>query len=172
MSYPRIHADEREGNRVRNQRYRERNREKIRERQRRWQAEYRSNNRDFLNERRRGYYAATPEPHRKRAKLWAAANPEKRREIEARRRAAKKASPTIEKIDRASIYRRDGGRCHICGRPVSRSSYELDHLIPLSRGGPHISDNLAVAHGKCNRRRKDGRLPAQLLMPGVSACLG
>jgi 5-methylcytosine-specific restriction endonuclease McrA len=42
----------------------------------------------------------------------------------------------------------------------------LDHLIPLSKGGNHTSDNLALAHGRCNSRRGAGRIPAQLRLLG------
>jgi len=52
--------------------------------------------------------------------------------------------------------------CHICGKKVRRDRIQLDHLIPLSKGGPHTYENLAVSHPYCNQSRGDGRLPAQL----------
>jgi 5-methylcytosine-specific restriction endonuclease McrA len=59
------------------------------------------------------------------------------------------------------IYERDGGKCHLCHRRVSRRSFTLDHIIPRSKGGPGSWENLAVAHLRCNVKRGVDRLPAQ-----------
>ncbi|MGZ5429753.1 MAG: HNH endonuclease, partial [Thermoanaerobaculia bacterium] len=46
-------------------------------------------------------------------------------------------SPRNEvKFSRHNIYMRDGNRCQYCGRRFSTSDLSLDHVIPLSRGGP------------------------------------
>jgi len=50
-------------------------------------------------------------------------------------------------------YERDNGRCHICGRRVDSKDWHLDHLIPLSCGGPHSRLNVSVSCPKCNLRR-------------------
>jgi HNH endonuclease len=97
---------------------------------------------------------------------WKAENPERVRVHTARRRARKKNAPLVEDVDRFAIYDRDGGRCHICGRNVSRSRFVLDHLVPLSRGGEHSARNVATAHPRCNGRRHAGVLPAQLRLVG------
>jgi 5-methylcytosine-specific restriction endonuclease McrA len=97
---------------------------------------------------------------------FAQRNPQKIAEKRARRRALLRNAPEVEKIDRLLIYARDSGICHICGRHVQRSSFTLDHLIPLAHGGPHVASNLGVAHFSCNSRRGDGRIPAQLLLIG------
>lgn len=68
--------------------------------------------------------------------------------------------------DRAYVYERDGGTCHLCRKKAPRHGFHLDHLVPLSKGGAHTCDNLAVAHASCNARRGAGRLPAQLLLVG------
>lgn len=97
--------------------------------------------------------------------LWRKRNPERSRELrrahEGARRARKRGG-TAQPVDAGDVFLRDGGRCHICKRCVSRKNFHLDHLIPLSKGGSHSTDNLAVAHPKCNLRRGDGRIPAQL----------
>ncbi len=80
------------------------------------------------------------------------AHPELFTEHENRRRARKFAA-AIEKIDRREIYERDGGHCHICSGSVSFREMELDHVIPLARGGSHTRGNLKVAHKICNRRK-------------------
>jgi hypothetical protein len=80
----------------------------------------------------------------------------------AKRRALLLNAPSVECIDRAAIIARDKSICHICKKPVRKVDITLDHLIPLSQGGPHTAQNLAVAHFSCNSRRGAGRLPAQL----------
>lgn len=42
-----------------------------------------------------------------------------------------------------------GERCYYCGAPWE----ELDHRIPLSRGGQHLPSNLVPACGSCNNRK-------------------
>jgi 5-methylcytosine-specific restriction endonuclease McrA len=67
--------------------------------------------------------------------------------------------------------------CHICGRPIDYSlttyvdpkdgrtkrhplSYELDELVPVSKGGsPFDIDNVAPAHRICNQRRGNKTMP-------------
>lgn len=51
--------------------------------------------------------------------------------------------------------------CHICGMPIDYSlppgdpmSYELDEIVPVSKGGsPYDPDNVAPAHRVCNQRK-------------------
>ena len=81
----------------------------------------------------------------------------------ARRRAAK-LGVALGRVNRLAIYDRENGRCHICGRKVSKSKFTIDHLVPIAWGGPHTSDNVRIAHGKCNSRMGAGRLPAQLIL--------
>ena len=54
------------------------------------------------------------------------------------------------KIDRQAIYERDGGLCGFCGQPVPWDLLHLDHIVPRGLGGHTASDNLRVAHRKCN----------------------
>lgn len=43
------------------------------------------------------------------------------------------------------------GKCSYCGR--SNVKLELDHIVPLSRGGLHEINNLALVCGSCNRSK-------------------
>jgi 5-methylcytosine-specific restriction endonuclease McrA len=36
---------------------------------------------------------------------------------------------------------------------------ELDHIIPISKGGAHSRDNCQAAHARCNRM-KSAKMPA------------
>lgn len=60
--------------------------------------------------------------------------------------------------------------CHLCGHRIdydahylSKVAYELDEIVPISRGGsPTDPDNVAQAHRCCNQWRGDRPLTAQL----------
>src|SRR5581483_6330466 len=133
---------------------------------------------DVRRERRRASYARNPERGRERSRAYRKANPDKVREalrdwyrrhpeVVAQRNALRRArteGTAAERFAPSEIYERDGGRCHICKRPVSASRFHLDHLIPLSLGGPHTRENVAIAHPRCNIKRGAGKLPAQLRM--------
>jgi len=43
-----------------------------------------------------------------------------------------------------------GGRCAYCGDPAP---LEIDHRVPLSRGGTNSIENILPACGPCNRRK-------------------
>jgi len=79
-----------------------------------------------------------------------------------KRRAYKLASPGVEHVRLTVVAVRDGWQCHLCGRAVKRKDASMDHLIPLSKGGAHTYQNVALAHRRCNSQRGAGRLPAQL----------
>ena len=73
------------------------------------------------------------------------------------RRRSRLASVEHEEIAASEIYERDGWRCGICGKRVNKKlkypdplSSTLDHIIPLSLGGPHTKSNLQLAHYICN----------------------
>lgn len=67
------------------------------------------------------------------------------------RRRARERGVEWEPIDRGVLYEREGGRCHICGRRVAVDVFEVEHLVPLSRGGSHTWSNVGIAHPRCNR---------------------
>ncbi len=51
---------------------------------------------------------------------------------------------------RFSIYERDGHRCCNCGRSGRYEDLEIDHIIPISKGGKSTYDNLQTLCHKCN----------------------
>lgn len=69
-----------------------------------------------------------------------------------------KISPT----GRLAIYERDGWTCQLCLEPVdplaptnTRWDATLDHIVPSSRGGDDSTENLRLAHRRCNAVRGD-----------------
>ena len=52
---------------------------------------------------------------------------------------------------RFSIYQRDHYRCQKCGRRTN--DLEVDHIIPISKGGKSTYDNLQTLCHRCNVRK-------------------
>jgi rubrerythrin len=67
---------------------------------------------------------------------------------------------------RESILRRDNWTCRRCGNSVYKEPnllLEIDHIIPISKGGKTEPNNLQTLCWKCNRRKSDKIvLPADL----------
>jgi hypothetical protein len=55
---------------------------------------------------------------------------------------------------RERILTNYGHRCHICGHRIEGEAFDIDHLIPLARGGTDALWNLAPAHPTCNRSKQ------------------
>ncbi len=51
---------------------------------------------------------------------------------------------------RFSIYERDGYRCRKCGRSGRFYDLEIDHIIPIAKGGKSTYDNLQTLCHRCN----------------------
>ncbi len=67
---------------------------------------------------------------------------------------------TQRKISRKALFARDGFRCQYCG--VS-GKLTLDHVVPRSRGGPSVWENIVASCAPCNLR-KGNRLPDEARM--------
>jgi 5-methylcytosine-specific restriction endonuclease McrA len=65
------------------------------------------------------------------------------------------------RITRKAVLARDGWTCQYCGS--SRHSLTVDHVIPRSRGGESVWENIVASCAPCNRRKGD-RLPHQVDM--------
>lgn len=77
-------------------------------------------------------------------------------------RSRLQASVREGRISRKKLWEQCGGICGICGQPIDRSieypdnmSLSYDHIIPLSKGGKHIQDNIQCCHRICNTRKRD-----------------
>jgi hypothetical protein len=57
---------------------------------------------------------------------------------------------TLPPWDRDDAVVRANFRCEYCGRNILGTGWELDHIIPISIGGPDALQNIALACGRCN----------------------
>jgi 5-methylcytosine-specific restriction endonuclease McrA len=64
------------------------------------------------------------------------------------------------RFSRHNIFLRDGNRCQFCGENFPRSELNLDHVIPRSRGGKTVWENVVTSCFACNRK-KGGQLPGE-----------
>lgn len=67
---------------------------------------------------------------------------------------ARVAGVQWDMVDLRTVYARDSGICGICGEPVSIDVVTFDHIVPISRGGPHLFENLQPAHFGCNSAKR------------------
>jgi 5-methylcytosine-specific restriction endonuclease McrA len=65
------------------------------------------------------------------------------------------------KISRRALFARDGWRCVYCGTANNRLT--LDHVVPRSRGGDSVWENVVTSCAPCNHR-KGNRLPHEVHM--------
>ena len=65
------------------------------------------------------------------------------------------------KISRRALFARDGWRCVYCGTSSGRLT--LDHVVPKSRGGESVWENVVTSCAPCNLR-KGNRLPHEVQM--------
>ena len=56
---------------------------------------------------------------------------------------------------RFAVYQRDGYRCRYCHRSQKQAYLEVDHIIPISKGGKSTMDNLQTLCHDCNVKKGD-----------------
>jgi 5-methylcytosine-specific restriction endonuclease McrA len=140
----------------RNKQYARDNFEAVAQRKRVWAQE----NSDRVARTKREWAERHRDELRAYMRKWRAENRESRRAHEHNREARKRGnggSYTAEEV--LAQFTFQGGVCFYCGRPLA-DKYEIDHYIPLSRGGPNESENLRVACPTCNHMKYNKMPPA------------
>ncbi len=66
------------------------------------------------------------------------------------------------KITRKAVLARDAYTCQYCGREAA-AGLTVDHVIPRSRGGRSVWENIVASCAPCNRK-KGSRLPREARM--------
>jgi 5-methylcytosine-specific restriction endonuclease McrA len=120
----------------------------------RWLANYRCRNRKRLS---------------LAGKLYRQKNPHSHTQSEAKRRALARQLTIGSKEAIRAVYRLCASAqaipCAYCGTATAKGGRHVEHKMPLSRGGAHSADNLAIACPDCNLRK--GTLTAEEFAEGV-----
>jgi 5-methylcytosine-specific restriction protein A len=88
----------------------------------------------------------------------------------AARRAAIGSGGRWETLRRA-VYRRQDGRCALCGWPLGER-WEVDHIVPVARGGTSDLSNLRALHQACHRQVRGRRGAGESPSVGLQARAG
>lgn len=128
----------------------EANRERGLERRRAYYAMNRDRQRQVMRE----WYLANREQHAALARKWRHENPQRKRDMEQNRRA-RAGGYHVEDVDRMVVLAIYEGCCGICGEPVDAERFDIDHIVPIARGGMHSYENVQPAHGRCNQSKKN-----------------
>ena len=67
---------------------------------------------------------------------------------------------TRVRLSRRNLFARDANRCQYCGKKFKTTELSIDHVVPRSRGGRTVWNNVVCACMKCNVR-KGGRTPRE-----------
>lgn len=116
------------------------------ERKRAQDREYQQINKEKIAEYNREYRKRNQE----KCALWSS------------RKRARKNNAFVEDVHRDKLMEMYGGKCGICGEPIPDDVdyfhplyMNVDHIVPLSKGGEHSYANCQPAHASCNIQKKD-----------------
>ncbi len=151
---------------ARSQAWAEKNKEKRREISR----NYVKRNPQKRKESSAKYYQANKEKQNATRVQWVKDNPEKIREYGRRHanlRRARKLHNGAEPYTEKQMLETYGTNCYLCNEPVDLTAarrvgaegwergLHIEHVIPLSKGGPDTLENVRPAHGLCNMLKSD-----------------
>lgn len=114
---------------------------------------------------RRAYHQRHRDQALERVEQWRMENPEKRQAIQRRYRIKHAAALRVRNAERyamksgagfiaaqwEAMLTRYDHRCLCCGR--QDVSLEMDHIVPVVRGGPHEEGNIQPLCRSCNARK-------------------
>lgn len=72
------------------------------------------------------------------------------------------ARPSFDEETKNKVFAKTDGHCHICAKKLARKNYgiigtrgawEVDHSIPISKGGTNHLNNFLAACISCNRAK-------------------
>ncbi len=132
--------------------YRQQNRERLRIAK---AAEYQRNKAKRIAKNRE-YRLANPEQANEYSRKWRQQNPETRKASVANDKIKRSGKPgfclPVQWIAKCEFH---GWRCYLCGKALTFETAQVEHRIPLSRGGSHWPANLAPACARCNRSKSN-----------------
>ncbi len=145
-----------------NLKYYQDNKERERLRKKKWSAD----NPEYAVVYSKEYHKKNKEAHNAASREYAKNNRDKYNEAD-RRRRARKLNNGVEVYTELQVLETYGTDCHLCGRPIDlnnsrrvgpvgwETGLHIDHVIPISKGGPDVLDNVRPSHGQCNVSKGD-----------------
>lgn len=98
------------------------------------------------------YYIANKEAVTERNKQWRKSRPDKVTEYNHKRRSRiNENGGVITEKEWLDILEKFEYKCVCCG--VDNQKLTLDHIVPISRGGANVADNVQPLCGTCNRKK-------------------
>ena len=70
---------------------------------------------------------------------------------------------------RKTWFGRQRGKCYLCGKSMVWEECNLDHVIPLSKGGEDKRHNVRVTHIDCNSAKADTE-PSPEVLEYLAGC--
>lgn len=85
---------------------------------------------------------------------------------------ARKMGAPVERVVRDEVFERDGWRCMICGHRTPKKwlgtthprAPELDHRVPIAKGGGHTWANSQTSCRRCNGKKTGIRVRGQMTL--------
>ena len=60
---------------------------------------------------------------------------------------------TFSESQKEAAYEQQGGKCAICGKHFELGEMQGDHIVPWSKGGKTVAENLQMLCAVCNQRK-------------------
>lgn len=122
-------------------------------------AEYRANNVEKIREMHKLYSLSHREWYNARGRKWSKDHPEERSIYNARRRAKinSASGDGITIKQRQELINSYVHLCVYCGDYI-QGNVEIDHIVPLSKGGEHSINNAVPTCRHCNASKNDHSL--------------
>ncbi len=133
------------------------------------QEEYRERNREKVKAGSTNYRKRLGASLNKRIRQWRKRNPDRDRAIHSKWKANHKDAVNASTHRRRAQIKGNGGsytaaewqaikaaqdhRCLMCGRREPEIKLTVDHVIPVSQGGPNTADNIQGLCKSCNSKK-------------------
>lgn len=126
---------------------------------------YHQNHPEIVRKSISAYKAKYPERIKSARKKYSVSHPEKMRAKWAKNSAKRKlriGATSDGTADKFYDYVHNSNflKCYYCNETLSYENVNVDHIIPLARGGSHIDSNLCIACDSCNSK-KSSKLPSE-----------